>query len=578
MKLSWNWLREFIEVPASPEEVAERLTMSGLEVEALERVGSNLDGIVVGRILRIDPHPEAERLTFCLVDIGSERLPIVCGATNIQPGDHVPVALPGSSLPDGRRVEAVEIKGVMSYGMLCSERELQLGEDQSGILILPEDLSVGRPLASALELQDTVLEVAVTPNRGDCLSHLGVAREIAALFGGKPRPPRIKVKEEGPPIETLASVEVLDPDLCPRYAARVVLDTSIEPSPFWLRRRLSFLGIRPINNVVDATNSVMLELGQPLHAFDYERLRGRRIVVRRAKAGERIVTLDGLTRALSEQMLVIADAQVPVAIAGVMGGGESEVRGETRAVLLESACFDPLSVRRTAKALGLSTEASFRFERGIDPDGVVKALDRGAQLIAELSGGKVAQGAILSGKDLRQAPPRTIPLCLSRLNALLGVDVPKKEAASILRRLGLRLKSQGRDGFLASVPSFRWDLEREIDLIEEVARIWGFERIPIALPKGRLKPSPLPPAFRAERKAKRIMASEGYNEAVTFSFTRGEAFDTLRLGQDDPLREAVKLLDLPSKRRGTACRAPAGGAPPVGRLSLWAPGGAFLER
>lgn len=554
MKLSWNWLKELVEVPASPEEVAERLTMAGLEVEALERVGSDLQGIVVGQILRLDPHPETERLSLLEVDVESERLPIISGAANIKVGDRVPVALPGSSLPDGRRIEVAEIKGVTSYGMLCSEAELKLGEDQSGIMILPEDLSIGRPLAEALELQDVVLEVAVTPNRGDCLSHLGIAREIAALFGRKLHLPRITVKEKGPPVETLASVEILDPDLCPRYAARIVLDVAIKRSPFWLRRRLSLLGLRPINNVVDATNYVMLERGQPLHAFDYEQLRGRRIVVRRARVGERIVTLDGVERILSEGMLVIADQEAPVAIAGVMGGGESEVKGVTQAVLLESAYFDPLSVRRTAKALGLSTEASFRFERGVDPGGIVKALDRVTQLIAVLSGGKVAQGAILSGaKDLLKAAPRRISLRVSRLNALLGVDIPREEAASILRRLGLKLQSRGQDVVLASVPSFRGDLEREIDLIEEVARIWGFERIPIALPKGRLKPSPLLPTLRAERKAKRIMVSEGYWEAVTFSFTRGEAFDTLRLGQDDPLRKAVKLLN-PISEEGSYLR------------------------
>jgi len=539
VRVSWKWLQEFVEIPITPEELRERLTMAGLEVEALEVIAADFQGVVVGRIARIQEHPHDPRLLLCVVDVGEDRLSIISGARNFKEGDTVPVALPGATLPGGRRIETSVIKGVQSQGMLCSEAELALGPDASGVLILPEVLALGRNLPEALDLEDVILEVAVTPNRGDCLSHLGIAREIAALLRKPLRLPRIGLKELGPSIETLTSVEVRNPELCPRYAARVILNVQISPSPFWLRRRLQTLGFRAINNVVDATNYCMLELGQPLHAFDFEKLGGRRIVVRTAEEGERIVTLDGVERTLAQGMLTIADATVPVAVAGVMGGLESEVTDFTRHLLLESAFFDPVSIRRTSKALGLSTEASYRFERWVDPEGCVRALDRVAALIADLAGGEVARGVV--DRDLRARPPRTISLRLKRVEGILGTPVEPREVKGILRALGLKVR--GRGGTLeVLVPTFRRDLEREIDLIEEVSRIWGFDRIPVSIPAIRPKPGAASSSLlKVERKAKRLMAAAGFYEAVNFSFTGEEVFDTLKLAPGDPLYQAVRI-------------------------------------
>ncbi len=538
MRVSWKWLQEFVEIPITPEELRERLTMAGLEVEALEKITADFHRVVVGRIRRIQEHPQDPRLLLCDVDVGKDCLSIVCGAHNIKEGDTVPVALPGATLPGGRRIETSVIKGVQSQGMLCSEAELALGPDASGIMTLPGTLVLGQNLQKALDLEDVILEVAVTPNRGDCLSHLGIAREIAALLRKPLRLPRIRVKERGPSIETLTSVEILNPELCPRYAARVILNVQINPSPFWLRRRLQTLGFRAINNVVDATNYCMLELGQPLHAFDFEKLGGRKIVVRTAREGERIVTLDGVERTLAPGMLTIADATVPVAVAGVMGGLESEVTDFTRHLLLESAFFDPVSIRRTSKALGLSTEASYRFERWVDPEGCIRALDRVAALIADLAGGEVARGVV--DQDLRAMPPRTIPLRLKRVEGILGTPVEPREVRRILRALGLRVRGRGRT-LEVLVPTFRRDLEREIDLIEEISRIWGFDRIPVSIPAIRPKPAAASSSLKVERKAKRLMAAAGFYEAVNFSFTGEEVFDTLKLVPEDPLRQAVRI-------------------------------------
>ncbi|MFQ5804633.1 MAG: phenylalanine--tRNA ligase subunit beta, partial [Candidatus Methylomirabilales bacterium] len=402
MKISFHWLQEFVEIPWAPRELAERLTMAGVEVEGVEAVRPAFEKVVVGRIKDIRPSHQAEGLLLCQVDVGTSVLPILCGARNISAGNFVPVALPGALLPGGRRIEEAIIHGERSAGMLCSEQELGLGEEGSGILILEGDLRPGLDLAGALELEDSILEVAVTPNRGDCLSHLGIAREVAALTGGRVRPTGKGPRENGPSITRCVQVRVDAKDLCRRYAARVVQGGRVGPSPFWLRRRLSLAGVRPVNNVVDATNYVMLETGQPLHPFDLARLAERRIIVRRARAEERITTLDGQERTLGPDVLAICDARSPVAVAGIMGGIDSAVTDRTQEILLESASFDPVSVRRTGRELALASESAYRFERGVDPGGTGKALDRVAQLVTDVAGGRVARGVLDMGEPIRR--------------------------------------------------------------------------------------------------------------------------------------------------------------------------------
>lgn len=540
MRVSFAWLQEFVDILQTPAEIAKRLAMAGLDVEALETVRPAFRDVVIGRVAEIAPHPAApEHLVVCQVEDGRGRAAVVCGAPNVRVGAVVPYARPGAVLPGDRPIAAAEIKGVVSQGMLCSEAELGLGEDASSILLLPEDLPIGRPLPQAIPLDDAILEVAVTPNRGDCLSHLGIAREVAALTGGSLKPMRVRVRDAGPPVEDLASVEILDADLCPRYVARVLLGVAVGPSPFWMRRRLHLLGQRPINTIVDVTNYVMLELGQPLHAFEFDRLFERRIVVRRARPGEALTTLDGRARVLNPEMLVIADAREAVALAGVMGGAASEVGPATQNILLESANFDPASIRRTAKALGVSTEASYRFERGVDREGAGRAADRAAALMLALAGGQVARGA--ADRYVGRAVPAAVRLRVSRTNDVLGTPFTPGEITGALRDLGLRVTERGRDSLLVHVPTFRRDLAREIDLIEEVARIRGFDKIPETLPGGAPAVAAASPAQRIEATARRVLAAAGFTEAVTFSFTKPGVFDSFCLDPGDARRRAVTL-------------------------------------
>jgi len=539
MKISLKWLSEFVKIDYSLAELADMLTMAGLEVEGTQSVGSELEGVVVGKIVSIAPHREAERLFLCRVDIGSDVVSIVCGATNIQMSDHVPVALPGSILPNGTRIEKAEIRGECSAGMMCSEWELGLGEEAGGIMLLPRTTRPGEPVRSALGLEDQVLDISVTPNRGDCLSVLGIAREISALLQCSIRLPETRVREGRVKTEELTSVQILDQDLCGRYAARLLQSVRIGASPLWMRWRLKSVGIRPINNVVDATNYVMVEMGQPLHAFDFECLQGKRIVVRRAREGEMLVTLDGVERVLSSEMLVIADIEKPVAVAGIMGGSTSEVSPQTDTVLLESAWFHPLSIRRTSKSLGMQTEASYRFERRVDPEGCVWALNRAAQLIQEMSGAESSAGVIDVYPQCHY--PAVVRLRPHRVNRILGTRMPKTHMVRILKRLHLTPASLERGEIAVTVPSFRGDISREIDLIEEIARVYGFAKIPSTFPRGEIHPGPRPVSLAVESQLRRLMSSCGFYEVVNFSFTSPEVFDKFRLPAGDMLREAVRL-------------------------------------
>ncbi len=421
MLISLKWLSDYVDCPLSTERIAEGLTMAGLEVESISLRHPQLKNVVTALIEAVEPHPNADRLKICLVRAGGpEMLRIVCGAPNARAGAIAPLALAGAELAGGVVREA-KVRGELSKGMLCSQKELGLSEDHSGIWILSEQTPVGVPLDEALGIKDILMEVAITPNRGDCLSLMGIAREVAALCGTSAKYPSIGVAETGPRVDSLTSVTIDDPQGCPRYAARVIRGVKIGPSPDWLKNRVEALGIRSISNIVDVTNHVMMELGQPLHAFDFNRLRERRIVVRKSGSGERFTTLDGVERELGEGTVLICDGVGPVAIGGVMGGLNSEIGADTCDVLIESAYFDPISIRRASRMLGLKTEASYRFERGTDPEGVLRALDRAAALMVEVGGGELAAGVI----DICPNPiePSRIDLRVDKVNGFLGTEL-----------------------------------------------------------------------------------------------------------------------------------------------------------
>lgn len=452
MRVSLDWLKDYVDVAEPPAEVAGRLTGAGLAVEGVRAPDSDLRGVVAGHVEAVERHPSAPNLFVCAVDVGAaQRLQIVTGATNVRAGDRVPVAVPGSRIAGGREIGVAEFRGVKSEGMLCSPEELGIPEGGDRILILPPDAPVGEDCRRLLGLDDTVLELELTTNYAShCQSMIGVAIEYAALTGRAVRWPEIALREDGQGhIADYIAIRIDDPDLCPRYAGRLVTGVKVGPSPAWLQRRVRAAGMRPINNVVDVTNFVMMELGQPLHAFDYDRIGGRQIIARRARPGERIVTIDGQERVLDEDVLVIADAERPQVIAGVMGGEDSEVTGATTNVFLEAAVFDGINNRRTSRRYGLPSEASARFTKGVDPSGVVRALDRAAQLLAEIAGGRVVPGVL----DVYPRPfvPRVIPLRLRRLRTVLGLPLSLEEAAGYLRRLGL-VVMPGEDLMLFDLP------------------------------------------------------------------------------------------------------------------------------
>jgi phenylalanyl-tRNA synthetase beta chain len=520
MRVPLSWLADFVTWGGTPAELAERLTMAGLEVEAVEEVGRLDPGILVGRLLAVEPHPARDGLRVARVEVGAGApVVVVSGAPNLVGGEQVAVALPGARLAGGTEVAPADLGGVTSGGVLCSEAELGLGDDGTGILVLPAAAAVGTRVGELVGVADTVLTIEVTPNRGDCLSVLGVAREVAALGRTRPRRRRLGLREAGAPAAREVRVRVEAPELCPRYCARVVRGTTLAASPLWLRLRLRRADMRPINAVVDATNYVMLERGQPLHAFDLERIGERQILVRRATSGETLVTLDGVERVLAESDLVIADARVPVALAGVMGGEGSEVTATTRTVLLESAVFDPTTIRRTARRTGLLSQAAYRFERRVDPATVVEALDAGAALIARLTGGRAAPGVVEAGRGGADTPP-AVRLRLRRARAILGTGVARGEAVRRLRALGARCRGEGETLFVTA-PSHRGDLALEEDLIEEIARLGGYDAIPLVLPEAPIAGGEDSAARTFARRVRRLLVAEGLSEMVTLSFTDG---------------------------------------------------------
>lgn len=523
MKASVNWIREFVKVDADAQTIADRLTRAGLEIEGIHAQGQGLEKVVTALLLKVDKHPQADRLTLCEVRTGEQVHQIVCGAKNHQAGDKVALALPGARLPNGMEIQETVIRKVKSGGMLCSEKELGFVAESEGILILPPETPEGIPLAEALGLNDTIFEVNVTPNRGDCLSMKGLSREVAAGFEAPLQTPALAapaaVVRSDSAFEGRISIQLQASDLCPRYTCRIVHGVKVGPSPRWVQRRLEACGVRPINNVVDATNYVMLETGQPLHAFDLRQIRQGRLEIRRAKAGESLVTLDGKSRALQESDLVIADAERILALAGVMGGQDSGVEHSTQDLLLESAFFAPDSVRKTAKRVGLQTESSYRFERGVDPNGCLEALQRLAALIQEWAGGQASPDAI----DQYPHPvlPREIILKGKTLERILGYEIPSETIRNCFGALGLVEKSHSEDGTTYAVPSYRSDLSREIDLVEEAARLYGYDRVPTKFPKLALNELPAPKKHPLDQ-IREILVGWGFSEVLHYSFTSAE--------------------------------------------------------
>lgn len=538
MRASLDWIRDYVDIDVAASEVARRLAEQGFEVEGIEEAGGDIRDVVVGRVVEMHDHPDASNWSVARLDIGSKQVTLVTGAKNISVGDVVPVALPGALLPGGKAIGEQNFRGVVSQGMLCSGAELGLSADASGILILPGDLALGREVSEALELtSDHVLEIEVL-QRADCLGYANMAREFAAALNKPWHGPTVMVKEEGGPSQDRLRVKVEAPDLCPRYAARLFTDIQLRPSPWWMARRLLAAGVRPINNLVDITNYVMLEMNQPLHAFDYGRLSGGQIVVRRATPGETITTLDGMERSLDGDMLVIADAVKPVAVAGVMGGGNSEISTDVQAVLLEAAWFDAVSIRRTSQKLGMRTEASIRFGKGIDPGGVIRAMDRAAQLVEELGAGKVARGFI----DLHGPLPEPLQLTLrpQRVNHLLGSNISVDEMESSLKRLPFEVRRDG-ENLAVTVPTFRADITQEVDLVEEIARTYGYDRIPSTMPAS-MASGRLTHAQHVERQITQILSGEGLREIKSWSMVDPASCDRLELPEDHPWRRAPRVL------------------------------------
>lgn len=541
MKVSFNWLKEYVDIDILPQELGDLLTMAGIEVEAVEPVGETVNGVAVGRVVGVGPHPETDQLSICRVDTGKEEVQVICGAPNLEEGVLAPLALPGVRLPGGGVVEETRIKGESSHGILLAEDEMGLTDDHSGIMLLPPDSEVGAPVSSVLPVRDWILDVAITPNRGDCASVLGIAREVAAATGGALRRPSARIEPSGPDAEELTSVTIEDPEGCPRYAAGVIRDVDLGPSPFWMRYRLHMCGIRSINNIVDVTNFVMLEMGQPLHAFDYDRLKENRIVVRRAQKGEVFTTLDGQSHTLDENVLMICDGKRPVALAGIMGGLNSEIFKGTKHILLESAFFDPFTIRKGAKKLGLSTEASYRFERGVDIQGVPKALLRAASLISQLGGGEVAEGIVDAYPRKYRSP--VVDFRVNKANRLLGTTLSKESMRSALESIEVLVEDTGGDLLRVEPPSFRPDLTREVDFVEEVARIAGFDHIPVSAPLVRSGEERESPEIPLGDQVKEIMMGLGFTEVITYSFISPDSVDALGAERESPLKSFVELMN-----------------------------------
>ena len=516
MKVLLSWLKDYIDINETPEKIAEALTMTGLEVEEVIQPGKNIKGVVVGKVLTKDAHPNSDHLSLCKVDIGKgEPLQIVCGAQNHKAGDVVPVAVLGAKLPSGFEITEAKIRGIDSYGMMCSKRELGLSEDHSGLYILPPDLPLGEDIVKALKLDEVIFEISITANRGDALSHLGIARELSAIFNLPLKREPLGDDSGDDNISDLIKIDIKNNELCPRYGARLVRNIKVGPSPDWMKERLENVGVRSINNIVDITNYIMLDIGHPMHAFDYDKLAGKHIIVRNAKAGEKMMTLDNTERALEENMLVISDEEKAVAIAGVMGGLDTSVTESTTNVLFEAASFDTVTVRRTSKKLALQSDSSYRFERGTNIDNVPIALNAAAKFTKELAGGQPVRGIC----DVYPKPEilRQIKVRTKRLNKLVGINLTTSQIETYLLRFKFETRKEGED-VVVSVPPYRHDITQEADVIEEVARLYGYNNIPETLPAVASNLQ-LPTALqKLEKRLKDHLVSNGFSELITYSF------------------------------------------------------------
>jgi phenylalanyl-tRNA synthetase beta chain len=527
MKVPIKWLQEYVDITLSTAEIADRLTFAGSEVEGMQVIGGNWENIVVGQVIAINPHPNAERLTLPTINLGTVQQTVVCGAPNLRPGDKIAFAHIGAQLIDGltgqaSHLKSAKIRGVLSEGMVCSEKELGISDNHEGIMILPPEAPVGTTLTEYLG--DVIFDLSITPNRPDCLSVIGIAREVAALTGRYVHLPEVSYKEAAYLIEQQISVEIVATDLCPRYCASMIAGIKVAESPPWMQQRLLACGLRPINNIVDITNYVMLEHGQPLHAFDYHRIRGKRIIVRRAKVGETILTLDGTERVLSEEMLVIADEDRSVAIAGIMGSANSEITPDTTSVLLEAANFNPTSIYYTGSSLRLPSDACMRFERGIRPELSLPALKRATQLIQQIAGGEVAKGWVDVYPGRREHEP--ILVSMAEVKRLVGVEFSLDQIVEALTSLDFDCKPEA-SAVWATAPYWRSDINLAVDLIEEVVRVLGYDTIPTTMlsqPLPRQTPAPI---LQLKEQVRRSLTDYGFQELVTFSLTSLERLQWL---------------------------------------------------
>lgn len=542
-----KWLKEYVEIDIDSKELADKLTMSGSHVDSIENVDKGVKNVVVGKINKIVRHPDADKLVITTIDIGSEELQIVTGAKNVKEGDYVPVALVGARLPGGVKIKKGKLRGVVSYGMLCSTEELGINSDlvpkeaKDGIYILDREYELGKDIKEVLGLYGEVIEFEITPNRPDCLSIVGMARETAATLDKELKFPSIEIKNEVDNIsQYLDSIEVKDNDLCRRYYGRVVNNVNIQPSPMWMQRKLIEAGVKPINNIVDITNYVMLELGQPLHAFDLEKIEDRKVIIRRANEGEKIRTLDDVERNLDSSMLVIADGQRPIAIAGVMGGADSEVTDQTKTILIESANFDGRSVRLTSRAVSLRTEASSKFEKDLDSNLVETACNRVCQLIESIGAGEVVGGYIDAYEN--KLSEYTVYLRPKNVGSLLGVEIEIQRMIEILNSLELKAKLV-EDKIEVTIPTFRRDIEFEADLIEEVGRIYGFHNIQSKPLIGTLTKADKSRIRKIEDKIKQTITGLGLNEITTYSFISPKAYDKINLQKESIKRKSVELIN-----------------------------------
>jgi len=549
MQASIKWLKEYVEFTESPAVLAEMLTMAGVPVEGVTYLGEGIEKIVTGKIIAIEKHPNANKLSVCTIDVGSEQLIIVTGAANVRVGQVVPVALVGAKLPSGLEIQPTELRGLMSYGMLCSTTELNIdskllsAEAREGIYILPPHMAVGMDIKEALGLDDVVLEFELTANRADCFCMLGLAREVAVLTGGKFKKPMLNVHETaGDKAGSLVKVAIDEPGLCSRFAVRVLQNVKVGPSPQWLVHRLQAVGMRSINNVVDVTNYVMLEMCQPMHAYDYNLLSGHSLTVRKANPGEKLTTLDGVKRTLTEEMVVVADGIQAVGVAGVMGGLATEVTSNTQNVVLEAATFDGVSIRRTSRALGLRSEASGRYERGIDTANSVRALDRAAQLLENMGACKVCPDIVESYPNMLL--PRQITFSPAKVNGYLGTEIDGKVMQDILRSLEFTIDTHStHDKIIVNVPSWRGDVHGHADICEEIARIYGFDKIPTTTPSGNILRGGQEYVQSIVDRIKTILTGAGFDEIISLSFTHPQTLDKLNLEADSILRKAITVLN-----------------------------------